>query len=130
MKTVDPLQEASVSLPEPNIWKETYHRSSILCRRRPAGMRKHWVCRSSSCFPKIIPGCFPALKLKLNPSPTGKIKYGSAHGRRERNGYLPCEILNYRIRIIRPLPRPCLPGWSWMFKNGSKTTPGPNRAIC
>lgn len=40
MNTVDPLQEASVSLPEPNIWKETYqirsyevdchHRLSIL----------------------------------------------------------------------------------------------------
>ena len=36
MKTVDPLQEASVSLPEPNIWKETYQIRSyeVDCHRR------------------------------------------------------------------------------------------------
>jgi medium-chain acyl-[acyl-carrier-protein] hydrolase len=36
MKTVDPLQEASVSLPEPNIWKETYQIRSyeVDCRHR------------------------------------------------------------------------------------------------
>jgi hypothetical protein len=36
MKTVDPLQEASVSLPEPNIWKGTYQIRSyeVDCHRR------------------------------------------------------------------------------------------------